>query len=339
MSQKSLRGCASCGVLVVVMLSVATPAIAISEGAQEYLLEALDIIQENALNSDKIDWDSWRDSALRRAGSARSPRETYPVIRLTPQRLQDNHSFLVPPMPDSSDSSSSEWAPPPFVEPTGVLIAERVAILTVPACSGAYDDETTARYANTLHQLICELRADGAAAWIVDLRGNGGGNMWPMIAGLGPLLGEGVVGFMVYPADGREDAWSYQAGASYLEEQEVISVDAADLCPIMKPLAPVAVLIGPETASSGEATAISFIGRENTRILGQASAGLTTATMGFDLSDGAAIVLTVAVFADRTGTQYGEPIIPDEEIITSGTASGSDEGITAAIEWLREQSR
>jgi len=35
---------------------------------------------------------------------------------------------------------------------------------------------------------------DDLIGWIVDLRGNGGGNMWPMLAGVGPVLGEGVVG-------------------------------------------------------------------------------------------------------------------------------------------------
>ena len=31
------------------------------------------------------------------------------------------------------------------------------------------------------------------------LRGNGGGNMWPMIAGVGPLLGEGPLGYFIGP--------------------------------------------------------------------------------------------------------------------------------------------
>jgi C-terminal processing protease CtpA/Prc len=30
------------------------------------------------------------------------------------------------------------------------------------------------------------------AGWIVDLRNNGGGNMWPMLTGIGSILGEGV---------------------------------------------------------------------------------------------------------------------------------------------------
>ena len=35
--------------------------------------------------------------------------------------------------------------------------------------------------------------------WIVDLRGNGGGNMWPMLAGIGPILGEGIAGYFIDP--------------------------------------------------------------------------------------------------------------------------------------------
>src|SRR5947208_17170381 len=35
--------------------------------------------------------------------------------------------------------------------------------------------------------------------WIVDLRGNNGGNMHPMIKGLNSLIGDGVYGYVLYP--------------------------------------------------------------------------------------------------------------------------------------------
>ena len=35
--------------------------------------------------------------------------------------------------------------------------------------------------------------------WIIDLRGNGGGNMYPMLAGLKPFLGDTVLGAFVGP--------------------------------------------------------------------------------------------------------------------------------------------
>lgn len=59
--------------------------------------------------------------------------------------------------------------------------------------------------------------------------------------------------------------------------------------------------------------------------------GLSTANKGFELSDGAWIFLTVSVFADRTGEQYGGVIPPDEVV--------GDEELTlrTAVDWLLEQ--
>lgn len=58
-----------------------------------------------------------------------------------------------------------------------------------------------------------ELDAPDLVGWIVDLRGNGGGNMWPMIAGVGPVLGEGTAGAFVDPDD-NVTLWGYANGAS-----------------------------------------------------------------------------------------------------------------------------
>ena len=52
----------------------------------------------------------------------------------------------------------------------------------------------------------------GLIGWIVDLRTDGGGNMWPMMAGLGPILGEGIMGWIVY--NNREYEREYRAGGA-----------------------------------------------------------------------------------------------------------------------------
>lgn len=75
-----------------------------------------------------------------------------------------------------------------------------------------------------------------------------------------------------------------------------------------------AVLQGRRTFSSGEATLLSFIGRANTRRFGEASGGLSTANRVYPLPDGAALVLTTSVMADRTGRAYGGPVEPDQQI-------------------------
>ncbi len=91
----------------------------------------------------------------------------------------------------------------------------------------------------------------------------------------------------------------------------------------------VAVLIDALVASSGEAVAVSFRSRPDTRSFGAATCGLSTVNSGFRLSDGATLQLTTALMADRNRTTYGVPIAPDEVV------PGDGEVVLRAIAWLR----
>jgi hypothetical protein len=69
-------------------------------------------------------------------------------------------------------------------------------------------------------------------------------------------------------------------------------------------------------------------GRPGTRSFGQSTDGLSSGNAGYPLSDGAFIFLTTVVFADRTGTRYGQEIVPDTVV---------SEAREAAATWLLEQ--
>ena len=83
--------------------------------------------------------------------------------------------------------------------------------------------------------------------------------------------------------------------------------------------------------------AVAFIGRPNTRSFGRPSSGLTTGSRSFELSDGARIVLSVCLFADRTGKSYGRKLVPNVEIYPPPWSSGGDPVAEAAIAWLESQ--
>jgi C-terminal processing protease CtpA/Prc len=91
--------------------------------------------------------------------------------------------------------------------------------------------------------------------------------------------------------------------------------------------APVAVLVGPHTTSSGEMTAIAFRGRPQTRIFGAPTGGFTTGNSVFNLSDGAHLVITGVYVEDRNGVGFSGPIAPDE-------AAAKDAALPAARAWL-----
>jgi carboxyl-terminal processing protease len=159
--------------------------------------------------------------------------------------------------------------------------------------------------------------------------------MWSMLAAVGPVLGEGEVGFMVT----REHrfAWTYAAGVALNSGRAMSKVERPYR--LVRPLPPVAVLIGPKTASAGEAIAVAFQGRPSTRFVGQPTAGLPTANQPFPLPDGAKLFLMVAVDADRRGRTYDGPILPDTEVAVEAPGGGhaNDSAIDVAAAWLRLQ--
>lgn len=194
-------------------------------------------------------------------------------------------------------------------------------------------------YADAVHEILAAIdhaRPHPVCGWIVDLRRNGGGNMYPMISGIGPVLGEGPAGALVHP--GAEPVrWGYRTGAAFNGAVDVIR--ARQPYALAHPDPPVAILTSAFTASSGEFVLLSFRGRPHTRTFGQPTAGLPTANQGKVLPDGALISLTTALGADRTGTTYDSAIAPDEPIALDWTLieSPDDPVVAAAAAWLRAQ--
>jgi len=121
-----------------------------------------------------------------------------------------------------------------------------------------------------------------------------------MLAGIGPILGEGDVGGFV--SAGGSSTWSYQDGKATINRNVVAKV--ATPYRVKSENLPVVVLTDEITASSGEAVVIAFKGRPKTNFIGMPTRGLPTANQPFKLSDGAVLNLTTAIEADRMGKTY-----------------------------------
>lgn len=287
-----------------------------SSEARAYLLEAIRLMRENSLHRAELDWEAIERDAFERAGNAQDPADTYEAIREALRALGDRHSFLI--LPEGIPAGSGGTAAPPV--PGGEMIDGRWAYVSVPLVGAN-------AIADSILSIVDELAAQNACGWIVDLRENLGGNMWPMLLGLSPLFGSGEVGAFVSPG-GASNRWIVRPGEVGIDDNRVLGTDRAlpDLSD-----APVAVLLGGRTVSSGEAIAVAFEGRPRTRSFGQATFGLSSGNQPFPLSDGAQLNLTVALFADREGTVFGGPIEPDE--VVEGLTDYAV--ISAAIRWLR----
>lgn len=218
-------------------------------------------------------------------------------------------------------------------QPRAKLLLGKLGFVAIEEFAGREGDE----YATAVQQLIRDIDTHQPCGWIVDLRENEGGGIGPMLAGLGPILGEGQVGASV-DVNGSKQIWSYQDGRA-LAAGQVFAQVHRPAYELKAASPPVAVLTGMKTASAGEAIVVAFRGRPNTRSFGLYTAGVPTGNAGFILSDGAMIALTVAVFADRTGQTYDDRIYPDEWVdeVQKLTIIMDEIIPQPAIDWLMNQ--
>lgn len=216
--------------------------------------------------------------------------------------------------------------------PCGLRLAEDLGYLELPAFEGMGDEQI--RYATRAHQAIRAADQPPARGWVVDLRLNSGGNMYPMLAGVGPILGEGDAGGFVDGRGGRQ-TFSYHDGQAWLDAASLVAVSPPAYS-LARPLAPVAVLTGGTTASAGEAIALAFRERPKTRSFGAPTLGVPTANRGKPMSDGAWLIVTIALDADRTGKTYDAAISPDEYVAMNWTLfqTKRDPVLMSVLAWL-----
>ena len=118
--------------------------------AQQYLSEALNIIQDNALNSDKVDWPKVRDVAFMYENNAKTPADTYDSIRFALEQLGDHHSFLVTPeIANESNNSSVEDYPAPI----GRLLENKIGYIAVYEFNAIIEEEMN-KYADKIQSII-----------------------------------------------------------------------------------------------------------------------------------------------------------------------------------------
>ncbi len=296
----------------------------ITEEAESFLNEVVSVMEANSVNRKKIDWVDFRQQVFEKAGAAQSITDTYPGIRQALILLGDNHSSF-----RGGDGT---------VIFAGTLQCETETINTpdLPATvgyvkvsffSGDSNSSAAQVFAETIQNNIKEQDSSDIIGWIVDLRNNTGGNMYPMIAGIGSILGEGTAGYFIDP-DNNEVPWGFKNGASVYNGSPFTTM--SDPYQLIAPNPRVAVLLNGAVASSGEVMAISFIGREDTKSFGSPTCGLSTGNSYFSLSDGSALILTTSLQADRNKNAYGTPIEPDVVVSNANI-------IAEAIAWLESE--
>jgi C-terminal processing protease CtpA/Prc len=178
-----------------------------------------------------------------------------------------------------------------------------------------------------LQDSLCVLLSKNPKGLIFDLRLNGGGHMMSMMMGISNVLEYGVVS----PGDEMKKDEFYRDSKRIHPFTETCQRTHINI--------PIAVIIGPFTASSAEGLAILLKNRPNTILIGEPTAGWVSSVNVFEISRNAGINLSTGYMTDANNKTYKTKIEPDI-LIQQGddfVNLSSNSKITKAIEWLNSQ--
>ncbi|WP_055562913.1 S41 family peptidase [Hymenobacter sp. AT01-02] len=289
---------------------------------RKYLEEVVRILQANSLHRTTINWVAFKQNLLAEARGANTLEQAYPAVAGALVALGDKHTQFYGARPVKGPEIPPAKQPPIYADEP---IPEDIGYIRIPWVVG--NQQQLAVYMTHVQARIKAQDKRELRGWIVDLRGNMGGNMWPMLVGVGPVLGEDTLGYYI-DANNTRTAWQYEKGKALLDGD--VRAETAPYYTLKSANPVVAVLTDTLTASSGEAVAVAFKARKHTRSFGAGTGGVPTSRSRFDLSDGSVLLLTTAVFADRRLVPYGHSLAPDELLRPA-------EVVPRAIRWIREE--
>jgi carboxyl-terminal processing protease len=280
---------------------------------------ALDLIRRNALFSDSVDWDVVHQQARDALTQACGYAGTYHLLGAVVRQAGGHHSRFISP---AAFRQARAAAAGPALPAGG--ITGRAGYLVLPRLPGG--QKYARRYIAAGAGLVDQMAAARPQGWIVDLRDNSGGNMWPMLAAVAGLLEDGVLGHFALPG-GRMQAWSLDRRHVRLDGKREARRHGrfrrADGIPV-------AVLISARTASAGEAVAVALRSQPRVRTFGMPTAGFTTGNHAHVLRDGARLVISECYYADHRQRLITGTITPDERADSSNT----DALLATARQWI-----
>jgi carboxyl-terminal processing protease len=305
--------------------------------AEQLLTEVLGFMEKTYYRRNEVDWAELTSRARQQLEVAGTCEDAYASISWCFKQLNERHSFIMSPAKAARYTGDEDGlAPePPLSELVGEIrgewLQDSIAYLTVPWVSTT-DSLICERIADSLQAVIARLDAGGGISrWIIDLRKNSGGNCWPMLTGIGPLLGDGVCGYFV--AGDERVPIAYHDGIAFEGRHVICRVSTGGYrtrC-VKKSIV---VLTGRRTVSAGEIVALAFKGKAGTSLIGEPTAGYTTANATHELSDKSMLVLTVCQEADHTGRICEGSIQPDQLVAPAPAGADADPAKEAAVSWL-----
>ena len=206
-------------VLFGILFIVGCSHITSKKNLKEYVDNAIEIIEKNSIRKDSININNIREQAYLKLKNANTIEDCHTIIKFILKELKDNHSQFL----EKSEIEHLDKTPDKlnnFFTFKGEILDEKIGYLEVKGFLNSNSASETI-YADSLQELIKSIDSKNITGWIVDLRQNTGGNCWPMLAGLGPLIGDGICGFFVN-ANKIMHPICYKNGVASLDKEAII---------------------------------------------------------------------------------------------------------------------
>jgi len=315
--------------------------------AQLPINQAYQLIKEKSIHRGEADWQKVDAAFTEKLSAVKLAKDSINSLVHVFELMHDYHSQVIynqniyanyPDFPDSVFQKLRPLVVRAQQESGKIrtqLLDAEIIYIQVPGIQA--QGEEVNEMAQALSDSICQYRQLHIKGCIIDLRMNMGGQLAVMLAGLQPLLGNGYLGGGVDLNHKETKRLELQAGNFQVNQKPMTSI--RHLCNDSFGHLPVAVLIGPVTASSGSITAIAFRHRPNTVFIGEPTAdGYSTGNDYFYVADNLLLNLSTEFSQDREGVIYKHSVHPDDLI------EGKDEFINldkdakvrAAIQWLKK---
>jgi len=306
-------------------------------------------IKFNSIHRTTVDWELMDKSFNEQIQNAKSLNDTMNCFVTVLKNLNDVHSQIYlnnkfyghyP----SFDDSVLVWLKPlndKAISETNKIYSQNmekgIGYIRIPAIQ-VFAIEQINNFAQSLADSITNLSKKSKKGIIIDLRLNGGGNIYPMLSGLSQLLGNQTVGYETDINDSITRTWEIKNGNFYIGGYQATDIKVKPIPNLTK--IPIVVIIGPVTKSAGSMVAIAFKGRPNTYIIGEPTAdGYTTSNGYFQFASNLTLNFATNFVADRNKMIYKTTVNPDLTINEKDNFDNllSDEKIKAAIKWLTEK--
>ncbi len=144
-------------------------------------------------------------------------------------------------------------------------IVKGIGYIRVPTFQ-VFNPEQINDFAQTLADSVSKLTKNCKKGLIIDLRLNGGGNIYPMLSGLSQLLGNKTIGYETDVNDSVIRTWEILNGNFIIGDYQTTNITFKTNPKLEK--IPIVIIIGPVTKSAGSMVAIAFRGRPNTYFIG-----------------------------------------------------------------------